>query len=183
MIVINKIFLFSFFIVLIVFMVFFLFFLKLYSSESKPSDTNSEKENIKNLDNTSNGDSDDNSTKSWWKKLLKYFLMAVFGFGAFVLLLLIVDYSFYQRDLENFNAFQGDFQEYFRLANAVEMSESSLNEYNNIARINNFWADKFPDPEDTYQVILNLRDWASDKEAQAAWKLVKQRIIELKEAS
>lgn len=137
MIVIDNIFLFSFFRALIVFIVFF-FFLKLYSSESKPSDTSSEKENIKNLDNTSNGDSDDNSTKSWWKKLLKYFLMAVFGFGAFVLLLLIVDYSFYQRDLENFNAFQKDIHEYFRLADAVEMSESSLNEYNNIVRINNF---------------------------------------------
>ena len=182
MIVIDNIFLFSFFRALIVFIVFF-FFLKLYSSESKPSDTSSEKENIKNLDNTSNGDSDDNSTKSWWKKLLKYFLMAVFGFGAFVLLLLIVDYSFYQRDLENFNAFQKDIHEYFRLADAVEMSESSLNEYNNIVRINNFWADKFPDPENTYQVISNLSEWASNKEAQAAWKLVKQRIIELKGAS
>lgn len=137
MVVIDKIFLFSFFRALIVFMVFF-FFLKLYSSESKPSDTSSEKENIKNLDNTSNGDSDDNSTKSWWKKLLKYFLMTVFGLGAFILLLLIVDYSFYQRDLENFNAFQENIHEYFRLADAVEMSESSLNEYNNIVRINNF---------------------------------------------
>lgn len=183
MVVIDKIFLFNFFRTLIVFVVFFYFFLKLYSSESKPSDTNSEKENIKNLDNTSNGDSDDNSTKSWWKKLLKYFLMAVFGLGAFVLLLLIVDYSFYQRDLENFNAFQKDIHEYFRLAGAVEMSESSLNEYNNIARINNFWADKFSDPENTYQVILNLSEWASNEEVQAAWKLVKQRIIELKEAS
>ena len=183
MIVIDKIFLFSLFKPLIVYMVFFLFFLKLYSSENKSSDTSSEKKSIKNLDNISNGDSDDNSTKSWWKKLLKYFLMAVFGFGAFVLLLLIVDYSFYQRDLENFNAFQKDIHEYFRLANAVERSESSINEYNNIARINNFWADKFPDPENTYQVISNLSEWASNKEAQAAWKLVKQRIIELKEAS
>lgn len=183
MVIIDEIFLFSLFRALIVFIVFFLFFLKFYSSDSKSSDTSSEKENIKNLDNTANGDSDDNSTKSWWKKLLKYFLMAVFGLGAFVLLLLIVDYSFYQRDLENFNAFQKDIHEYFRLANAVEMSESSLNEYNDIARINNLWADKFPDPENTYQVISALSEWASNKEVQAAWKLVKQRIIELKEAS
>lgn len=183
MVIIDKIFLPSLFTALIVFIVFFLFFLKFYSSDSKSSDTGSEKENIKNLDNTPNGDSDDNSTTSWWKKLLKYFLMAIFGLSAFVLLLLIVDYSFYQRDLENFNAFQKDIHEYFRLANAVEMSESSLNEYNDIARINNFWADRFQDPENTPQVISSLSEWASNKEAQAAWKLVKQRIIELKEAS
>lgn len=183
MVIIDKIFLFSLFRALIVFIVFFLFFLKFYSSDSKSSDTSSEKENIKNLDNTPNGDSDDNSTTSWWKKLLKYFLMAIFGFGAFVLLLLIVDYSFYQRDVENFNAFQKDIHEYIRLADAVEMSESYTNEYNNIVRINNFWADRFPDPENTPQVISTLSEWASNKEAQAAWKLVKQRIIELKEAS
>lgn len=156
MVIIDKIFLFSLFRALIVFIVFFLFFLKFYSSDSKSSDTSSEKENIKNLDDISNGDSDDNSTKSWWKKLLKYFLMAVFGFGAFILLLLIVDYSFYQRDVENFNAFQKDIHEYLRLADAVEMSESYINEYNNIVLINNFWANKFPDPENTSQVISTL---------------------------
>ena len=183
MVVIDKILLFSLFRALIILWCFLFLFLKLYSSESKTSDTNSEKENIKNSDNISNGDSDDNSTESWWKKLLKYFLMAVFGLGAFVLLLLIVDYSFYQRDLENFNVFQKDMHEYFRLADAVEMSDSSIDEYNDIARINNFWADKFSDPENTYQVISALSEWASDKETQAAWKLVKQRIIELKEVS
>lgn len=183
MVVTDKIFLFDFFRTLIVFMVFFLFFLKLYSSESKSSDTNSEKENIKNSDNISDGDSDDNSTKSWWKKLLKYILMAIFGFGTFVLILLIIDYSFYQQNVEDFNAFQNDMQEYFRLADAVELSEDAFNEYNNMARINNLWVDRFPDPQDTYQVIATLSDWASDKETQAAWKLVKQRIFELKAAS
>lgn len=183
MVVIDKIFLYSLFIALVAFVVFFLFFLKLYSSDSKSSDTNSEKENIKNLDGASNGDSDDNSKTSWWKKLLKYFLMAIFGFGAFVLILLLIDYSYYQEDLEKFNAFQKDVHEYFRLANAVEMSENSINEYNSIARINNFWADKFSDPENTPQVISSLSEWASDRETQAAWKLVKQRIIELKGAS
>lgn len=183
MVVIDNIFLFSFFQMLIVFMMFFLFFLKFYSSDSKSSDVNSEKENIKSSDNASKGDSDDNSTESWWKKLLKYFLMIVLGLGGFVLVLLLIDYTFYQQNVENFNAFQNDMQEYFRLADAVELTGEAVDEYNNMATINNRWADRLSAPNNDYNIIQMLDEWSLDKETQAAWKLVKQRIIELKAAS